>query len=94
VSIVEITTFRLAPDADAGDFLRADRDVQTELYSPAPGFLRRTTARGADGEWAVVTLWRSEADADAVDAGHPTARALATLVEPTSVAVRRYTPLD
>ena len=94
MSIVEITTFRLVPDADTGAFLRADRDAQTELYSPAPGFLRRTTARGADGEWVVVTLWRSEADADAVDAAHPSAQAFARLVEPTSVTVRRYTPLD
>lgn len=94
MSILEITTFRLAPDADTGDFLQADRDVQTELYSPAPGFLRRTTARGADGEWAVVTLWRSEADADALDAGHPAARVFTRLVEPASLTVRRYTPLD
>lgn len=94
MSIIEITTFRLAPDADSGDFLRADREVQAELYSPAPGFLRRTTARGADGEWAVVTLWRSEADADAVDAGHPTARAFTELVEPGTLTVRRYTPLE
>lgn len=94
MSIVEITTFRLAADADSGDFLRADRDVQSELFSPAPGFLRRTTARGADGEWVVVTLWRSEADADAMDAEHPTARAFARLVEPASLIVRRYTPLD
>lgn len=94
MSIVEITTFRLAPDADGGDFLRADQDVQTELYSPAPGFLRRTTARGADGEWVVVTLWRSEADADAVDGGHPAARAFARLVAPDSLTVRRYEPLD
>lgn len=94
MSIVEITTFRLAPEADSGDFLRADRDVQTELYSPAPGFLRRTTARATDGEWVVVTLWRSDADADAVDAEHPTARAFARLVEPGSLTARRYTPLD
>lgn len=99
LSIVEITTFRIAPGADEADFRRADDAVQTELYSPAPGFVRRTTARSADGEWLVVTLWRSEADADgAVSAGsdpaHPAAVTFAGLVDRSSVVTRRYATLD
>ena len=64
MSIVEITTFRLAEGVTDGSLLELDRRVQTELVPNAPGFLRRTTARHGD-QWLVVTLWGSDADAAA-----------------------------
>jgi heme-degrading monooxygenase HmoA len=64
VSIVEITTFRLAEGVTDGSLLELDRRVQTELVPNAPGFLRRTTARHGD-DWLVVTLWATEDDATA-----------------------------
>jgi heme-degrading monooxygenase HmoA len=59
VSIVEITTFRLADGVTDLSFLALDRRLQTELVPNQPGFLRRTTARHGD-EWLVVTLWATE----------------------------------
>jgi hypothetical protein len=59
VSVVEVTTFRLAEGVTDESFLALDKRVQTELVPNRPGFLRRTTARHG-GEWLVVTLWWSE----------------------------------
>ncbi len=64
MSIVEITTFRLAEGVTDESFLALDRRVQTELVPNRTGFLRRTTARHGD-EWLVVTLWGTEDDAAA-----------------------------
>ena len=87
--LIETSTFRLAAGADDAAFLEADRVLQAEL-SPMPGFLRRTTARGEEGEWLVLVLWRSAADADA--AGR--AATPPDLVDPASLDVRRYATLD
>jgi heme-degrading monooxygenase HmoA len=59
VSVVEITTFRLAEGVTDASFLALDRRVQTELVPNQPGFMRRTTARHGD-EWLVVTLWSTD----------------------------------
>jgi len=64
VSVVEITTFRLAESVTDDAFLALDKRLQTELVPNRPGFLRRTTARHGD-QWLVVTLWGSDADAAA-----------------------------
>ena len=56
MSIVEVTTFRLAEGVTDESFLALDHRVQTELVPNQPGFLRRTTARHGD-DWLVVTLW-------------------------------------
>lgn len=79
---VETITFRLVADADVAAFLQADERVQNEFVPFQPGFLRRTTARSADGEWIVVLLWGSLADADTA-----TARAAA---DPAVLAFRRF----
>jgi heme-degrading monooxygenase HmoA len=96
VSVIEITTFRLAAEADVGSFLHADRRVQTELVPNQPGFLRRTTAR--DGElWVVVVLWASRSDASAFDRaaqGHPAQAEFERHLESGSVALRHYDTLD
>jgi hypothetical protein len=96
VSIVETTTFRLAPGVDEGAFLAADKRVQTELVPTQPGFVRRTTAhRGND--WLVVTLWWSEAQAaafEAMAAGHPAQAEFDAMLEPGSLVRRRFETLD
>lgn len=95
--MIEITTFRPAEGAAVVDLLEADRLVQHRFMPRQPGFLRRTTARGADGEWAVVVLWAGEAEALAAAASSatdPAVAALADLVDGTTVQVRRYTELD
>lgn len=97
MAIIENVTFRLAAGADEADFLAADRAVQEDLVPNRPGFLRRTTARGADGEWLVVTLWRSEQDAEAtLQEIHddPVHLRFMALVDQPSLTTRRYTTLD
>ena len=59
MSIVEITTFRLAEGMTDEAFLALDRRIQTEQVPNQPGFLRRTTARHGE-DWLVVTLWATE----------------------------------
>jgi hypothetical protein len=97
MSVIEITTFRLAPGTGEPAFLDADYRVQTELVPRQPGFVRRTTARHEDGEWLVLQLWRTVADAEAtaeLARSHPAGSAFAALVDGDSVRVRRYSTLD
>lgn len=66
--VIEIMRFRLSDVADEDAFLEADREVQSEFAYQQPGLLRRTTARGEQGEWVVVDLWRSVEEAEACSA--------------------------
>jgi heme-degrading monooxygenase HmoA len=94
--LVETTTFALVPWADEQAFRRADRRVQIELIPNQPGFLRRTTARSADG-WLVLTLWASLADAQAfaaVAVGHEVQLEFERHLQPESVVTRHYETLD
>src|SRR3954447_14851506 len=97
MAVIEITTFRLGDGTDEAAFLEADRQVQTEFIPRHPGFMRRTTARGDGGEWAVIVLWGSAADADA-SAGlandHPVTQAFDALLDASTVQQRRYETLD
>ena len=96
MSIVEITTFRLADGVTDESFLALDRRLQTELVPNQPGFLRRTTARHGDN-WIVVTLWSTE---DAAGAFQRAAEANALqvefehAVEAGSFHLDRYATLD
>jgi len=95
--VIEIATFRLADGADETVFLEADQRVQTEFIPNLPGFMRRTTARGSNGDWVVVSLWGSEDEAEAAwllaegDAVH---REFMVLVDPKTLEVKRYSALD
>jgi hypothetical protein len=86
--LLETTSFRLAEGVDEAAFLAADEALQAEL-SPQPGFVRRTTARGEAGEWLVLAMWWSPAEADAAPAAVPE-----DLVDPASVRRGRYETLD
>jgi hypothetical protein len=86
--LLETTTFRLAEGVAEVAFLAADKELQAEL-SPQPGFVRRTTARGEAGEWLVLAMWWSAAEADAASAAVPE-----DLVDPASVRRGRYETLD
>jgi hypothetical protein len=95
--VIEILQFRLVPGADEAAFLAADRSVQTEFAYQQPGLLRRTTARGDDGEWIVIDVWRSDADAAAADEGweqDPATRRFMSFVDRDSVRSKRYATLD
>jgi hypothetical protein len=95
--MIEIMSFRLAPEADEEAFLAADRLVQSDFAYHQPGLLRRTTARSADGAWIVIDLWRSESDADATAVlwgGEASTSTFMSFVDPTTVRTERYTTLD
>ncbi len=95
--MIEVTTFRPAAGTSEADLLQADQLVQTRFMPRQPGFLRRTTARAADGGWLVIILWASEGDAEAAAAGAVTdadTAPLAALVDPATLEVRRYAELD
>jgi heme-degrading monooxygenase HmoA len=94
--VVDVTTFRLAAGMDEDEFLAVDRRWQTELVPNRDGFVRRTTARRA-GEWAVITLWATEADAAAFaaeTAGHKVRRAFEAALDTQSVRTARFDTLD
>jgi len=95
--LIELLTFRLAPGTDDAAFLDADRRVQTEFAYHQPGLVRRTTARGADGEWIVIDFWQTAGHADACDqrwSTDPAATAFMALVDGSTVMTRRYETLD
>ena len=93
--VIELTTFRLADGADEAAFLEADERVRSAFLYQQPGIIRATTARNEDGEWALLTLWWSTAEADAAGAAagaDPSWSALAAMVQ--DVERRRWTDLD
>jgi hypothetical protein len=95
--MIEIMRFRLSPGSSEEAFRSADRRLQSEFAYQQPGLLRRTTAAGADGDWVVVDLWRSEADADAATerwADDQAAAAFMSFVDRPTLHVDRYTTLD
>jgi hypothetical protein len=95
--VIEIMRFRLPPGADEAAFLAADRRVQEEFAYHQQGLLRRTTARGEDGGWIVIDLWRSAADADACESRwdqDDVTQAFMALVDRSSVITERYHELD
>jgi hypothetical protein len=97
MAVIETHTFRLVDASDPDGFVQADRRVQTELMLRKPTFLRRTTARGGDGEWIVVLLWASEDDADTSNhrfADDQATAAFMAYVDSSTLITRRYQTLD
>lgn len=95
--MIEILTFRLAGGVDEDEFLAADRRVQTEFAYQQPGLLRRTTARGENGDWVVIDVWQSVGEADASEKAwesDPAAMAFMELVDRSTVRVARYHEID
>ena len=96
MSVVEITTFRLAEGVSDEAFLALDKRVQTALIPNQSGFLRRTTARhGRD--WLVVTLWWSDDDAASFareTEDDPLQREFTRALEAGTLHSTRYETLD
>lgn len=96
MSIVEVTTFRLADGIGDNAFLALDKRIQTELVPNQPGFLRRTTARHGE-DWLVVTLWASDDAAAAFQRAaeaHPLQADFEQAVEAGTLHLTRYATLD
>jgi len=99
MGVIETMTFRLTASADEGEFVTADKQLQSDFAYQQPGLVRRTTARGRGeraGEWIVIDLWRRADDADAAAArwSDPAAQRFMTFVDAESVEIRRYSDLD
>lgn len=97
MAVVEVGTFMVGAGVDETAVLEADRGAQSGFFYRQPGLVRRTTARGEGGEWLVVTLWRSLADAQSAaerSASDPAASTLLALADPSSLTTRRYETLD
>lgn len=93
MGVVETQTFRLREGVSEEDFLAADKALQEGFAYLQEGILRRTTARGIDGDWIVVTLWYSIDNARAyADTLHPLKYGFLDLIE--HVEIRRYETLD
>ena len=95
--IIEILRFRLAAGADEGAFLEADKRIQTEFAYRQPGMVRRTTAKGGDGEWVVIDLWYSQADADRCEivwGKDPVTAEFIKFVDKASIKTERFETLD
>ncbi len=65
MAVLEIETFTLAHGTDAVSFRALDEEMQEWCYLNRPGLARRTTARGDDGTYVVVTLFGDASQADA-----------------------------
>jgi hypothetical protein len=97
MAVIEVVTFRLVAHVDQDAFLVVDKRAQTEFLYRQPGLLRRTTARGTDGGWLMVTLWASGRDADAAAVAardDPAASLLTSSMDPSSVTNTRYDTLE
>jgi hypothetical protein len=93
--VIETLAFRLLPGADERAFVAADARMQTEFAYLQPGLGRRTTAKNADGEWAIVVFWNSLADADASSGkDDPASDAFWGLIDPDTVQRKLYETLD
>ena len=95
--MIEVITFRLGGGTGEASFLAADDAFRTEFLYAQRGLARATTARGADGEWIVILIWATEADADAATVAaetDPAATRFFGLVEAASLGRRRYATLD
>jgi len=93
--IIETATFRLRDGVEEAAVRAVDHEVQVAFAHHQGGMLRRTTARSGDGEWLVVTLWSTLADAQTAAeraADDPACGALNALVEDEPV-VRHYEDL-
>jgi hypothetical protein len=95
--VIETITFRLADGVAERDFLDADARVQSDFAYQQRGIVRRTTARGADGQWLVVVMWESDDDAENAAiafADHPATHDFRRIVDQSSYTTRRYATLD
>lgn len=57
-------TFRLNDGISDEDFKKIDTQFQEDFAYQQKGMMRRTTAKGEDGTWLVMTLWDSADSAD------------------------------
>lgn len=90
MAVIQNRTFRLVAGTHEAAFIAADTTFQTTVAYHRRGMMRRTLARGDDGEWLVVTIWDTAADADAEP---PPGDELRVMIDGETVQDRRYETL-
>ena len=80
--MIEVFRFHLKADRALDEFLAANERYQHDFAHQQKGLLRRTLARGADGAWLSLTLWRSM--------HHAEGARLAAEVSPVAIEFRGY----
>jgi hypothetical protein len=94
---IVVRTFRLKSDVREEAFLAANERMQTAFVYHQPGFVRRTTARGEDGEWLVIGVWSTRHDAEkagTLASDDPVAREANAMIDAASLTVKRFETLD
>jgi hypothetical protein len=94
--MIEVLKFRLLNDVNEEAFLETNSNFQQHFVYQQAGLVRRTVARGLDGEWASLTWWRSMKDArhSALEAlTSPIAVAFTSQLEPSSITTEYFKEL-
>lgn len=63
MAVLEVETFSLKPEIDALAFRALDEAMQEWCYVNRAGLARRTTARGDNGSYVVITLFEDASQA-------------------------------
>lgn len=95
--VVVLWTFKLVEGVAESEFVDASERVQIEFSHFQPGFVRRTVARGEDGEWLVLVLWGSEEEVDAAllaSRADAATQAMSALIDPSTIETKRFQTLD
>lgn len=95
MAALEIETFALEPGTGHDTFRGLDEAMQEWCYLNRTGLARRTTARGDNGTYVVVTLFAdaSQADAGYLRSPHPVVTAWNAVIAGSTRSVAVYTLL-
>ncbi|MEM9080020.1 MAG: hypothetical protein AAGC74_04940 [Verrucomicrobiota bacterium] len=63
--IIEITTFGIKSDVDAGAFAKRDSQVEADFTAKQSGFIKRQSGVSEEGDYVVMVYWKSLPDAEA-----------------------------
>lgn len=86
MAVLEVETFTLKPETDALVFRALDEAMQEWCYVNRFGLARRTTARGDNGSYVVITLFgdASQARRDYFNHDDDVVRAWSSSIEESS----------
>lgn len=93
-TVLEVTTFSLKTTANSQIFSQLDAKVQDDFTSKQPGFIRRESGVGQNGEYTVLVYWETHADAEASMKKFMKDQSVseyAGMIEGSSMKMNRYT---
>ena len=87
-------TFRLIDGVSDEKFKEIDARFQEDFAYQQKGMLRRTTAKGEDGTWLVMTMWDSAESSDGpkniTDSGKAALTAMHEVIDFDTHKLERY----